>query len=131
MTSPFRAEIEAHLQRAQESLQAARELHHSGYNDFATSRAYYAAFYAASAALLYEGVELSKHSGVIAALHQRLVKTGRLSKEHGKALNWLFELRAIGDYGVTAHISQETAALAIQVADEFVEAVIAIMTSGP
>lgn len=129
MTPPFKAEIEVHLQRAQESLQAARELYHSGYYDFAASRAYYAAFYAASASLLNEGVELSKHSGVIAVLHQRLVKTGRLSKEHGKALNWLFELRAIGDYGVTAHISEETAELAIQVAAEFVEAIVALIAS--
>ena len=112
-------EIAANLERAEQSLTAAQELAESGYYDFAASRAYYAAFYASTAALLNEGLALSKHSGVIASVHQRLVKTGKLDKEQGKELNWLFGLRGVGDYGVTAHVSREDAERAIQVADDF------------
>jgi len=46
--------------------------------------------------LLKEGLDFSKHSGVIASIHQRFVKTGKLSKEQGKDLNWLFEIRNVG-----------------------------------
>ena len=99
MTSPFADEIAANLDRSVQSIEAARQLTSNGYFDFAASRAYYAAFYAATAVLLQEGLELSKHSAVIASIHQRFVKTGKLDKEQGKTLNWLFELRGVGDYG--------------------------------
>lgn len=91
----------------------------SGYYDISASRSYYGAFYAATAVLLSQNTELSKHSGVIARIHQNLVKTGKLTKEQGKSLNWLFELRSIGDYGVTAHVSKEEAEKAIQAAKNF------------
>ena len=123
MTLQFADEIAAHLERAMQSIQAARQLTSGGYNDFAASRAYYAAFYAATAVLLSEGLDLSKHSAVIASIHQRFVKTGRLDIEHGKALNWLFELRGVGDYGGTAHVSRQEVEQAIEAAEKFLEAI--------
>ncbi|MGQ0601713.1 MAG: HEPN domain-containing protein [Anaerolineales bacterium] len=122
MTSPIGAEVAATLERAEKSIQAARQLAAGGFFDFSASRAYYAAFYIATAALMHEGVELSKHSAVIASIHQHFVKTGRLSQEQGKVLNWLFELRGVGDYGGTAHVSREEADRAIEAADKFVRA---------
>ena len=119
MKPEYEQEIAANLERAEKSIQAAKELATSGFYDFAASRSYYAAFYAASAALLDEGLEFSKHSGVIASIHQRLVKTGKLDKEQGKELNWLFELRNVGDYGVTIHVSQQDTEKAIRVAENF------------
>jgi len=73
--------------------------------------------------LLDEGVEFGKHIGVILFIHKQFVKTGRLSKEHGKTLNWLFELRSIGDYGGMVHISAGQVDAAIQSAAEFVAAI--------
>ena len=65
----------------------------------------------------------SDHAEEIAANHQRFVKTGKLDKELGKTLNWLFELRGIGDYGVTEHVSQQEAERAIQGAKDFLDAI--------
>ena len=123
MSERFDDEISAYLERADQSLQAARELVARGFYDFAASRAYYAAFYAASALLLQENMEFSKHSGVIAAIHRHFVKRGRLSKEHGKALNWLFEMRGIGDYGGIAHVSRHQVKDVLEEAEKFVSAV--------
>jgi len=123
VTSPFDDEIKANLERAIRSLEAARQLASGGYFDFAASRAYYAAFYAATAVLLAAGMEASKHGAVIAFIHQRYVKTGKLSKEQGKTLNWLFELRSVGDYGGTAHVSGEQVDQAIHAAEEFLSAI--------
>lgn len=123
MTTQFADEIAANLERAKQSVQAARQLASGGYYDFAASRAYYAVFYAATAVLLQEGLELSKHSAVIASIHQRLVKTGKLDKEQGKTLNWLFELRSIGDYGGTAHVSRQEVEQAIEAAEKFLQAI--------
>lgn len=123
MTQEYTNEISANLERAEQSIQAAKELAVKGYYDFVASRAYYAAFYGATAVLLNEGLDFSKHSGVIASIHQRFVKTGRLSEEQGKDLNWLFEIRNVGDYGGTAHVSQPQAERAIQAAESFLRAI--------
>jgi len=129
MTSQYAGEIAANLKRAVQSIQAAGELAGSGYFDFAASRAYYSAFYVATAVLLHEGFEFKKHSGVIAAIHQKFVKTGKLDKKLGRDLNWLFEIRDVGDYGVTLHVRREDAAKAIQAAEVFLNAVKAIIGS--
>ncbi len=129
MTTSYVEEIAAYLERAERSIHTARKLAADLECDFAASRAYYAAFYAASAVLLSEGLELSKHSGVIASIHQRFVKTGRLDKEQGRTLNWLFGLRNVGDYGVTAHVSRQEAEQAIRVAESFLEAIKALLQS--
>jgi len=128
---PHEREILANLERASESLLAAQALHARGFYDFAASRAYYAAFYAATAALLRENLVVGKHSGVIALVHRHLVRTGRLAEEQGKVLNWLFELRGVGDYGVLAHVPGEEAERAIHAAEEFVSTVKALLRSYP
>jgi len=117
------SEIVSNLERADTNLHAARDLLDKGYYDIAASRAYYAAFYAASALLLKEDLDTSKHSGVIALIHQNFVKTGRLEKRQGKNLNWLFELRGVGDYGVSVHVASGEAFRAVQVAGRFLESV--------
>lgn len=119
----YEQEMSANLDRATQSIQAAKELVRMGYYDFAASRAYYAAFYGATAILLNEGLDFSKHSGVIASIHQRFVKTGKLSKEQGKDLNWLFEIRNVGDYGGVARVSRPQADRAIQAAEGFLQTV--------
>ena len=119
----YEDEISSNLERADTNLQVARELLEKEYYDVSASRAYYAAFYAASALLLNEGMDTSKHSGVIALIHQHFVKNGKLSKEQGRNLNWLFELRSVGDYGVSLHVAQMDAQRAIDIADDFFVAV--------
>ncbi len=124
-------EIQAYIRRAEQSLEAARELSAKGYGAFGASRAYYAAFYAARALLLREGMSFRKHSGVIGAIHRFFVKPGLLSREQGKALNWLFEVRSMGDYDVLVNISPEEAAEAITKAEKFVTAVKELLNQSP
>ena len=115
-------EIRANWSRAVESLAAAKVLVEAGHADFAASRCYYAAFYAACALLLSEDRDFAKHSGVLAAIHKDFVRTGRLAAEHGRAFSWLFELRGIGDYGETCHVPEADVAGALLAAAEFVDA---------
>ncbi len=95
MTDKYVKEISANMERAKESVQAAKELVSGGHFDFAASRAYYAAFYAATAILLHNEIEFKKHSGIISTIHQKFVKIGKLESKFGKDLNWLFELRVV------------------------------------
>ena len=62
----FEPEIKANLLRADDSIAAAKLLYRKQHFDFAAARADYAAFYAATAALLHEAREYQKHSSVIA-----------------------------------------------------------------
>ena len=114
MTFLYADEIDANLARAEQSLAAAQALASEAYYDFVASRAYYAAFYAATALLLSEELTFSKHSGVIASIHREFVRTGRLDAQHGKNLNWLFELRGIGDYGGMVHVTEPDAEKAVR-----------------
>jgi uncharacterized protein (UPF0332 family) len=119
----YATEIQANIERAEKAVEASETLASEGYFDFAASRAYYAAFYASTALLLNEGIEFRKHSGVITAIHQHFIKTGLLEKQLGQDLNWLFELRSIGDYGVMLHVPKEKAKQAILAARNFVQAI--------
>jgi len=78
MQRKYEEEIAANLERAEASIQAAKDLAEGGYYDFVASRAYYAAFYAATAVLLCEELEFGKHSGVISFIHREFQdwKTG-------------------------------------------------------
>ena len=123
MTSPGRQnEIRAIWERANDSLAAAQVLLDSGHPDVAAARAYYAAFYAACALLLSEGKEYSRHGSVIGAIHKDFVRTRRLSGEQGRVLGWLFELRGLGDYGETRHVSEGDARESIPAARQFLDA---------
>ncbi|MFP4175940.1 MAG: HEPN domain-containing protein [Candidatus Brocadiia bacterium] len=115
-------QIEANLERAETSLGAARKLLKDDYPDFSASRAYYAAFYAATALLLSRDISRSKHSGTIAAIHQYFIKPGHLSVKHGEEIRKLFELRNVGDYGSTQHVGPQDASRAIEMAEQFVNA---------
>ena len=86
------------FEKAQESIDAAQDEMQANRLSFAVNRIYYASFYAVSAVLLKENLEFKKHSGVRAALHRQLVKSGKISKEHGKFYDELFEARQRGDY---------------------------------
>ena len=122
MSAEMAAEIAANWARSEDSIAAAKTLASSGFFDAAASRAYYAGFYAATAVLLREELTFGSHGGVINGIHQHFVKSGRLSPELGRSLNWLAELRAVGDYGETRHVPEQEAQQAIETAERLSEA---------
>jgi len=76
--------IHSYLAKARGKLRVARELHHRGDSDDAVSRAYYAAFHAAQAALLTEGQRADTHRGVVVLFGLLLVKPGKTRPALGK-----------------------------------------------
>jgi uncharacterized protein (UPF0332 family) len=110
------------IARADEDLEAAAELVRSGHYAQAGSRAYFAAFTAASAALLRLGESRSKHSGVLSAFNELLVKPGEIDEGIARTLRWLFDVRNRADYRWTPLTSEEASA-ALDGARRFVAAV--------
>ena len=108
------------FEKTEESLVSARSEHDAKRHLFAVNRAYYACFYAASAVLLKEGVVFKKHTGVRAAVHRNLVKTGRLDTSWGRFYDKVFENRQRGDYLELVQFDQEQVHEIIQLASGFV-----------
>jgi uncharacterized protein (UPF0332 family) len=131
MSRERETEILAILQRADDSLRAARLLASEGLYDAAASRAYYTAFYSATALLIHHGLAFGKHSGVVAAIHRHFVKSGHLDTNFGKEFSWLFQLRTLGDYGEIHHVSEENARRAIEAAERILQAIRALLDKPP
>ena len=110
------------IEKAGESIEVARSVSADGHHEFAASRAYYAMFYAAEAALLSRNLSFSKHSAVIANFNRTFVKTGVFGPEMSKALQLGFDLRQQGDYTILP-VSEERITGLLARADSFVASV--------
>lgn len=131
MTGP---EVPQLLERGRTEIAAGRSLLDQGFAAQAIAHAYYAAFFAAEAALLALGETRSKHSGVISAFGQLIVSPGGVDPSIGAVLRRLFELRNEATYDtVKVEVDQARAALAD--AERFVAAIAERLTrdasSGP
>ncbi len=109
------------MEKGRRSLAAAEQLYKSRDYDFSASRAYYAMFYLAEAALLAKGLAFSKHSQVISAFSQHLVKGGHVPRKLHQALYRAFELRNRGDYAADPFPAKEAKG-ALDAAREFIAA---------
>ena len=113
--------IRGYLAKAEEKLVSVKNLIADGSYDDAVSRAYYAAFHAASALLLSEGLTADTHSGLVNLFGLHFVKSGKFDKKFGKYLSTLKENRENGDYEGFSAIDKETADSASVEAEAFVK----------
>ena len=90
------------LEKSATALQTANRNLDAGDADAATNRAYYACYYAASAALLGEGDRPRTHAGTHRQFNQRFVATGRIEVATGRTLAYAFQLRQRADYEALA-----------------------------
>lgn len=96
--SPESALIRYRIDEARDTLDDIQLLLTHGRLRAAANRIYYAAFYAALAALLTKGLQFSKHSAVITFFDKEFVKTGILPREYSKSLHKAFQERQDDDY---------------------------------
>lgn len=109
------------LQKAHQSLSAARLLLGGGYPDYAASRAYYTMFYIAEAFLEGEGMSFSRHSAVIGAFGQYFARTGRVPVEFHRFLIEAQAVRNAGDYGQLNAVTASQATEQLTRAEQFLE----------
>lgn len=112
--------VEYLLSSGDECLASAASELAAGRLRFAMNRVYYACFYAVSAVLLNEGRHFVKHTAVRSALHEHLVKTGRLTAENGCLYDELFKNRHKADYGSFVRFEAAAVQSAIEQATSFV-----------
>jgi uncharacterized protein (UPF0332 family) len=82
------------MERARRSLTSAGNLLHDGDHDFAMSRAYFAMFYAATAALLSINVKRSKHPESLLPLASSWSKEGNLTQSTNELYRTLLRIGA-------------------------------------
>ncbi len=113
--------VAGQIGKAEEKLRAARTLLDSGHWDDAISRAYYAVFHAASAALFSKGVTAKTHEGLKTLFGLHLIKTGKIEGEYGETIRELKDDRENGDYDVFTNFGREDAEKATQEAERFLD----------
>ena len=90
--------IAFYMERAYHNLQSIHALQEDDFLDIALSRAYYACFYALTAALYAINVVRGKHPRVQAALSEFLVKPGLIEEEYRDTYEQLFKYRQTNDH---------------------------------
>ncbi len=114
-----KAVAEGWIQKANTALVAASRDYAAGDMALAINRIYYACFYSASAVLLNENRQFSKHAGVRAAVHQHLINSNRLAVQWGQFYDQAFEDRQEADYQALTIFEPDRVLHRIQQADEF------------
>ena len=94
------SELELVLARAARTCGRRRRRSTGGFPSQALSRAYHAAFHAASAALMSIGEAPHTRTGVISAFGRRIVSEGGLDHEVGRKLRRLFDDADYVDYAL-------------------------------
>ena len=115
-------EIDRLMNAAEDSITGANMLYQEGLFGFSASRAYYAMFYAASAALLTKGLTFSRHSGVVSGFGRHFSSAGLLPRQLHLDFDKAQRLRQLGDYS-TEPFEQSTAEEVLRDARRFVDAV--------
>jgi len=90
--------IKYRLERANESLNAAKLMYENNMFVSAMNRIYYSMFYAVHALLVLNNVSFSKHGQVKGYFNKEFIKTSRFPKQFGRIYNIVFEYRQKYDY---------------------------------
>jgi hypothetical protein len=113
--------VKYRLESAKERLNAAKVLLECGSYKDSISRSYYAMFTVVRALLATDGVDYSKHAGVISYFQKEYIKTGVFDKKYSKYLSQAFQIRNNTDYSDFFVVSQEDAKNQYENAAVFIE----------
>ena len=112
--------IKYRLESARERLNSAEVLLASKSYKDSIGRSYYAMFTAVRALLAKDGVDYSKHAGVISYFQREYIKTQKFEKKYSKYLSQAFQIRNNTDFFV---VSFEDAREQADRAKEFLTAI--------
>lgn len=115
------------LSQAEDSVKVAKMSYESGLFKDSINRSYYAAFYAIKAVLALEEIDFKRHKDVIGYFNKTYVATDVFSRQIGRKIGMLKQLREKSDYDdfyiagkEEAELQIETAMLMIAEAKKFV-----------
>ena len=107
--------------QAEDSLKVAKICFESGILKDAVNRSYYAAFYAIKSLLALTEVDFKRHKDVVAYFNKTYVATGKFSRELGRKVGRLQQIREKSDYDDFFIVSENDAALQMESARIIIE----------
>lgn len=120
MPSENRIELARYrINTAKEKLESAKILFDNANYKDSVGRSYYAMFSAVRALLAVDGVDYSKHAGVISYFQKEYIKTGKIDKQYSKYLSQAFQIRNNTDYADFYVVSKQDALEQYERADAF------------
>ncbi|MFW5822170.1 MAG: HEPN domain-containing protein [Tangfeifania sp.] len=119
--------IKYRIDRAKETIEEVRTHINNRFWNTAINRMYYACFYAVSALLFKEDIEVSSHSGVRQKFGEHFVKTGKIDRGLAKHFTELAEKRHKGDYNDFFDYDEETALRLYPYSRKFIEEIEKLM----
>lgn len=105
------------LQEARDSLTVAENCLNNGFYKDSINRSYYSAFYAIKSVLALGEVDFKRHKDVVAYFNKEYVATGIISREIGRKLGTLKQLREKSDYDDFYIASKEKAEEQVKTAE--------------
>lgn len=106
------------LESAEEKLDSAKILFEAGKYKDSIGRSYYAIFTSLRAVLAKDGVDFSKHAGVISYFQREYIKTGIFDKKYSKYIQTAFQIRNNCDYDDFFVVSRQDAQEQYEKAEE-------------
>ena len=117
------------LDNANEKIRAAELLYEQGSFKDSINRSYYAMFSTMRAILALDGVDFSKHAGVISYFQREYIKTGKFDKKYSKFISMAFQIRSNCDYADFFVVKKEDAQEQLNNAKEFLEVIQSYLTT--
>ena len=111
------------LDMAKERLESSKLLLDNGNYKDSIGRSYYAIFTAVRALLAVDGVDFSKHAGVISYFQREYIKSGIFDVKYSKYLSQAFQIRNNTDYADFFIVSREDAKEQYERAIEFIDVI--------
>ena len=120
MSAAGNPHVAALLRKARRVLGSARRNLSEGDLETAISRAYFAAFHAASAAVLNEGEAPKSHKGTHNRFYVLFVQTGRVPDDLRHVLPSAYQLRQDAEYRYDVEFEREQAEVLIKEVQRFI-----------
>lgn len=111
--------IQYRIESAEERLLSAKALLDIGNYKDSIGRSYYAMFTSVRALLALEGIDYSKHAGVISHFQKEYIKTGIFDKKYSTYISQAFQIRNNSDYADFFLVSREDAIEQYHRSEEF------------
>ena len=111
------------LNNAKEKIKAAELLYKQGSLKDSINRSYYAMFSTIRAILALDGIDFSKHAGMISYFQREYIKTKKFDKKYSKYISIAFQIRNNCDYTDFFVVDRVDAKEQLMNAKEFLEEV--------
>jgi len=124
----LKKEVQRLLEKADHALEVAESLLKQGFPQDASSKIYYAMFYAAQALLRSQNIDVLKHSAVESALGYHFAKAGKIDPKYHRMLINARKVREIVDYDIEEETVEPSSLLKLEDGKQFVAVMKAMVT---